>query len=174
VRALHLGMVGSVAVAWFVSEGSIHDGAGYVLLVLIALRTLWGFVGPEHARFVNFIRSPRSTLAYARLVLRQREPRHVGHNPLGAWMIVALLTTAFAAAASGWIYTTDAFWGIEWVEAMHVFFAELLLVLAALHVAGVIFTSIRQRENLIAAMIHGRKRSQNGTEDSEVNTWRIP
>lgn len=89
-------------------------------------------------------------------------------------MIVALLTTAFAAAASGWIYTTDAFWGIEWVEAMHVFFAELLLVLASLHVAGVIFTSIRQRENLIAAMIHGRKRSQNETEDSEVNTWRKP
>ena len=73
-------------------------------------------------------------------------------------MIVALLAAGITTSLSGWLYTTDAFWGIAWVERIHVSSAYLLLALAALHVAGVIFTSIRQRENLIAAMLHGRKR----------------
>jgi cytochrome b len=158
VRLVHWGMVASVAVAWLISEGAVHDGAGYILLALVLVRTLWGFVGPEHARFASFIRTPGAVLGYARQVLARREPRHIGHNPLGAWMIVALLLTGLATAVSGIVYTTDAFWGVEWVERLHVFFAELLLVLAAVHVVGVVFTSIRQKENLVAAMIHGRKR----------------
>jgi cytochrome b len=161
-------MVASVAVAWLVTEGRIHDAAGYILLVLIALRVLWGFIGPERARFASFVRPPRSIFQYAEQLYAGREPRHIGHNPIGGWMIVALLATGLAASLSGWLYTTDAFWGIAWVERIHVFFAEFLLVLAALHIAGVIFTSIRQRENLIAAMLHGRKRAddQDKTDSS--------
>jgi len=104
----------------------------------------------------------------------------MGHNPLGGWMIVALLATALAAAISGWVYTTDAFWGVAWVERVHVFFAELLLVLAALHVAGVAFTSIRHRENLVAAMLHGKKRATDAddaagsAEQAKVSTGRKP
>ena len=75
-------------------------------------------------------------------------------------MIIALLATGLAASLSGWLYTTDAFWGLAWVEEIHVFFANLLLILAALHIVGVVFTSFRQHENLIAAMLHGRKRSE--------------
>jgi cytochrome b len=163
-----------------VSEGAVHDCAGYILLALVALRIVWGFVGPPHARFADFIRSHRSTLVYARLVIAGREPRYMGHNPLGGWMIVALLATALAAAISGWVYTTDAFWGVAWVERVHVFFAELLLVLAALHVAGVAFTSIRHRENLVAAMLHGKKRATDAddaagaAEQTKVSTGRKP
>jgi cytochrome b len=61
VRALHWGMVASVTVDWLVSEGTVHDCAGYILLALVALRIVWGFVGPPHARFADFIRSHRST-----------------------------------------------------------------------------------------------------------------
>jgi cytochrome b len=120
---------------------------------------LWGFVGPRHARFVGFVRAPRPTLLHAVQVLRGVAPRHVGHNPLGAWMIVALLVAVSLAAGSGWLYVTDRFWGVEWVEAMHETLADLLLLLAVLHVAGVLFESLRQRENLVAAMLHGRKRA---------------
>src|ERR1700716_2420961 len=161
-------MVASVTGAWLVSEGAVHDRAGYILLALVALRIVWGFVGPPHARFADFIRSHRSTLLYARLVIAGREPRYMGHNPLGGWMIVALLATALAAAISGWVYTTDAFWGVAWVERAHVFFAELLLVLAALHVAGVAFTSIRHRENLVAGMLHGKKRATDADDAAGV------
>ena len=158
VRLLHWSMVASVAVAWLVTEGRVHDTAGYILLGLVAVRILWGFVGPTHARFASFVGSPGKVLQYARQLRHGREPRHIGHNPLGGWMIVALLATGLAASLSGWLYTTDAFWGYAWVERIHVFFAELLLVLAAIHILGVIVTSIRQRENLVAAMFHGRKR----------------
>lgn len=159
VRLVHWSMVASVSIALIVTEGRIHDAAGYVLLALIAVRILWGFFGPEHAKFSNFAAGPRSVLQYVRQIRAGHEPRYIGHNPLGGWMIVALLTTGIAASLSGWIYTTDAFWGVAWLEQVHIYSAYLLLALAMLHVAGVVVTSIRQRENLIAAMVHGRKRA---------------
>jgi cytochrome b len=159
VRVVHWSMVACIAVAWLIAEAPVHDWAGYILLVLMALRVVWGFAGPQHARFASFVQRPIAILRYARLLLTGREPRHTGHNPLGGVMIVALLCTGLVTSISGFIYTTDAFWGVAWVERVHVISAELLLVLAAAHIAGVIFTSIRQRENLIAAMFHGRKRS---------------
>lgn len=158
VRTIHWSMVACVATAWTITDGAWHDGAGYVLLALVAVRLIWGWAGPPYARFVNFVHGPRPVWRYAQMVLARKEPRHIGHNPLGGWMIVALLGTALAASISGALYTTDMFWGVAWIESLHVFFAELLLVLATLHVLGVVFTSIRQRENLVAAMFSGRKR----------------
>ena len=72
-------------------------------------------------------------------------------------IIVALLVTALLTAGSGWLYTTDRFWGMAWLETTHRVFGNALLPLLALHVAGVIFTSLRHHENLAAAMLHGRK-----------------
>jgi cytochrome b len=168
VRIVHWSLVTGIAVTWLTTEGpsAVHDTVGYAVLALVALRLVWGFVGPEKARFVRFVRTPGATLDYAKRLLHGREPRHVGHNPLGGWMIVALLATAFAAAATGWLYTTDRFWGVKWMEELHGFFAELILVLAALHVLGVIVTSIRHRENLVAAMWTGRKRAPEGDDQS--------
>ena len=90
---------------------------------------------------------------------RGAEPRHLGHNPLGAWMIVALLLSVIVLCVTGWLYTTDALWGNETVEMLHIGFAWGLPGLIALHVGGVIFTSLRQRENLVRAMLNGEKRA---------------
>jgi cytochrome b len=160
VRVLHWSLALSVLLAWLSSEGwaQWHEWVGYVSLACIALRVAWGFCGPRHARFVDFVHSPATTLGYARQVAEGREPRYVGHNPLGGWMILALLLVAMLTGLSGWLYTTDAFWGVEWVEEVHEALAEALLVLIAVHVAGVLFSSRRHRENLAAAMLHGRKR----------------
>jgi len=73
-------------------------------------------------------------------------------------MILALLGTGIVTSVSGWLYTTDAFWGVAWVEAVHVISAYSMLVLIVFHVAGVLFSSMRQRENLIASMFLGKKR----------------
>lgn len=65
---------------------------------------------------------------------------------------------AMRVGVSGWLYTTDRFWGVEWVETLHSILANLLLILAAVHVLGALYASFRHRENLVAAMVHGRKR----------------
>lgn len=106
------------------------------------------------------MRGPRHTLRHASAVLRRREPRHLGHNPLGGWRVVALLACVVVLAASGWLYTTDAWWGDPDLEALHRLLAWLLLGLVGLHLAGGgPHASLRHRENLVAAMIGGRKRA---------------
>ncbi len=160
VRSAHWTLVLCVGLAWLTREGPprVHDLAGHAALAVVAVRILWGFVGPPHARFADFVRGPRATLRYARALLAGREPRFLGHNPLGGWMILALLSTVVATGLSGWLLTTDAFWGSQAMEALHDATADLLLLLIAGHVAGVVFTSRRHGENLVVAMITGRKR----------------
>jgi cytochrome b len=160
VRLLHWSLLLSLTVSWlgtFALPG-VHQPAGYLALALVAVRLVWGFTGSRYARFSQFVRGPRATWAYARAVLRRCEPRHIGHNPLGAWMILALLGCVGALALTGWLYTTDRYWGDEQVEALHLALAWGLLALALLHVAGVFYTGWRQRESLPLAMLTGRKR----------------
>lgn len=160
VRLAHWTLVGGIAAAWFTrhAEGRIHEWIGYLPLGVVAVRFAWGFVGTPHARFTDFVRSPRATWAYARQALAGEEPRHLGHNPLGGWMILLLLALTLVTAGSGWLYTTDRFWGIAWVDALHRGSTNLLLGAAALHVGGVALASWRHHENLVAAMLHGYKR----------------
>jgi cytochrome b len=79
-------------------------------------------------------------------------------------MILALLAIAAAAGLSGWLYTTERYWGDERVEDLHDALSIFLLAHAALHVTGVVLASIRHRENLVGAMIHGRKRPPTGDD----------
>jgi len=161
VRLCHWSLLAVVALAWSTRHGggAWHEWFGHAAGAIVAVRLVWGFFGSPHARFAGFLRSPAETIRYAKLVLAHREPRHLGHNPLGGWMAVLLLATVALTVASGWLYITDEFWGVRWVEALHGASSDALLALATIHLAGVLFTSIRQRENLPAAMIHGRKRA---------------
>lgn len=161
VRIGHWTLVTTVIGAWITHEGPawLHEVLGYVMLAIVAVRLVWGFVGSEYARFKSFLRSPHETIAYARRVMAGTEVRELGHNPLGGWMILALLATAMVAGLTGWLMLTDAYWGVAWVEELHEISAILILILAALHVAGVVFTSRRHGESLVAAMLTGRKRA---------------
>jgi cytochrome b len=149
-----------VLTAWLTrpQPGPWHEWLGYAAVAVVVVRVVWGWCGSPHARFRDFVHGPRATLCYARAVLVRSEPATLGHNPLGGWMVVALLLTVALVCASGWLYTTDRFWGVEWVETLHASLTNLLILLVVLHVAGVVFTSWRHRENLVAAMWHGRKR----------------
>jgi cytochrome b len=157
VRVAHWTLVACVIAAWF-ARGAPHEWLGYAALAVVLARILWGFAGPAYARFTQFVPAPSRTAAYARRVLARQEERYLGHNPLGGWMIVALLTAVILVAASGWLATTDRYWGVEWVQDLHEWLADLLGALAALHVAGVVYASRRHGENLLGAMITGRKR----------------
>lgn len=159
IRLFYWSLVACIAVAMATGDElpSIHDAAGYGVLALIGFRVLLGLFGPRRDRFALFVKGLQCTASYAAAILRNREPRYLGHNPLGGWMIVVLLATAFAAAATGWLYISGPFWGYEWIEELHEGLAWSVVVLAGLHVAGVVFSSWRQGENLAAAMVHGRK-----------------
>ena len=160
MRLLHWLLVLSVAAAWLTTMGALrwHEPAGYVAAGVVLARLAWGWAGRGHARFADFVRGPRATLHYLRSVLARREPRYVGHNPLGGWMVVALLACVAALGLSGWLYTgTDLFWGEAWLEQLHAALGWLLLALIALHLSGVALASLRHRENLVRAMVDGTK-----------------
>jgi len=161
VRVLHWTLAVSVALSalGLVALFGLHQPAGYAALAVVVMRGTWGALGGRYARFAQFVRAPRATLHYAQAVARGREPRFIGHNPLGGWMVVALMLCVTGLALSGWLYTTDAFFGDETVERVHRMLAWTLLGLVVAHLAGVLFTGLRHRENLVAAMFSGRKRA---------------
>jgi cytochrome b len=164
VRVFHWSLVLAFAVAYFSTTHVdwVHKGSGYATLALVAARVVWGFMGSNHARFASFVPGPKKLLLYLGAVLRQREPRHLGHNPAGAAMIVALLLAVVGIGVTGWMMTTDAFWGNGTVEDLHVGLVDVTLVAVAVHVVANIYGSWRHRENLILSMVTGRKPALRG------------
>ncbi|WP_136066672.1 cytochrome b/b6 domain-containing protein [Modicisalibacter radicis] len=160
VRLFHWSLVIAFTIAWLTGDDGQqrHEWAGYVVAALVAMRLVWGLMGPRYARFGQFVRSPRMIARYLSQMMKRDEPRYLGHNPAGGAMIVILLGALSGTALTGWMYTTDAFWGIEWVEETHELLANSLLFLIGLHVAGVLVSSWMHRENLIRAMWTGKKR----------------
>lgn len=160
VRVFHWSLVALFATAFVTGDEieAVHVAAGTGIVGLLAVRIAWGFVGTRHARFSDFVASPRTVLGYLKDMLLLRARRHLGHNPAGGAMIVALIVLIGATAATGIMMTTDAFWGAEWVEDVHEACAHLTFVLVGLHVAGVIVASLAHGENLAKAMVTGRKR----------------
>lgn len=166
----------------------LHEVAGYIVAGLVAFRLIWGLVGGRYARFSRFIKGPRDTLAYLGDMVRGSERRYLGHNPAGAAMIVALLVTLSGTAFTGWLMEEPARLAMlpempqivapAWADndgdnheygerggangplkEVHETFANLMLLLIALHLAGVVLASVRHHENLARAMITGDKRT---------------
>lgn len=168
VRTLHWALVAAVSLAWASTLGlglfSLHEPAGYLASFIVFARLVWGFAGSPYARFSQFVRGPIQARRYASLLVRKQEPRYIGHNPLGGWMVLALLVVILATGFTGWLYTTDEFWGMAWLDQLHQFLAWTLLGLIALHLAGVVFTSVRHGENLVRAMVTGKKAPPQGDD----------
>ena len=160
VRVFHWSLATAVGFALISSDSrSAHETAGYVAIGLVLIRIVWGLIGPGHARFSSFVRSPGAVLAYLTDVVRFRAKRYVGHNPAGGAMIVLLLLTILTVGVSGWMSETDRFFAVAWVEDLHSYSADLLIAFIAFHLAGVVVASLQHGENLVRAMITGRKPS---------------
>jgi cytochrome b len=160
VRLFHWSFAAAITAAWLTHEspGALHEWLGYTAAALAVLRIGWGFVGTRHARFRDFVRTPSATWAYALASLRMREPRFLGHNPLGAAMILLLLALSLGLAVTGYLMTTRAFFGVAWMENVHETFSNLFLLAVPLHLLGVVWESVRHHENLAKSMVTGRKR----------------
>ena len=160
VRALHWTLVACVLGNLLNESGeTLHRALGYTASGVVLTRLVWGFVGPGHARFADWFPTPGRLQPYLRALLQGRAPRHIGHNPAGAVMMLALLTLVLGLGATGYLMTTDAFFGEDWLEEIHEALADVLVGAVALHVAAALFESWRHRENLVACMLHGRKRA---------------
>jgi cytochrome b len=161
VRAFHWMLALSFAVAWFSSEhsGRLHELAGYAAGVLVLARVAWGYFGSRYARFSQFMQPPAAVAAYLRSIATGAERRYIGHNPAGGAMIIVLLASIMATAATGWMLTTDTFWGSLAVQRVHSILARGVLLLVLVHLGGVALASVRHRENLVRAMVIGDKRA---------------
>jgi cytochrome b len=149
---------------------TVHVWGGYVVGVLIVARLVWGFVGPAHARFSDFVYSPAATLRYMRDLILFRAERHLGHSPGGGAMVVLLLVLLAVTVATGLVvyggdqqagplaglFTRDAG---EAVEEIHEILANITLAFVFVHIAAVVLASFVHGENLVRAMITGNKRS---------------
>lgn len=164
VRVFHACLVLSFAGAWLTGEADgwllVHLTLGYTVAALVLLRLLWGVVGTRYARFAQFVRGPRAVRAYLGLMLHGRAPAHLGHNPLGAVAIVLLLALGLAVPLSGWAALGGI--GADVFEEVHEFLGQAMALLVGVHIAGVLLASYVHRENLVRAMLNGRKRGEPG------------
>jgi cytochrome b len=146
-----------------------HMRAGEVMLAVVVFRVLWGFAGSPRARFVNFLRGPRAVVTYARSLRRRSYKVHLGHNPLGGWMIVLLLGMLLVQAGTG-LFSRDDFAAEgplvrlisdEWSDAISSFHSNnawVLVGLACVHIVAVLGYLFALKLNLIKPMIVGRQR----------------
>ena len=189
VRLFHWSVAVGFFVAYFSEDAlTLHVWAGYVVGALVVLRIVWGFIGPEHARFSSFIYPPGTVLRYLWELLVGRARRYLGHSPGGGAMVLLLLIGLLGTVGTGLeLYAIEENAGPlaalvssgsppgqaegeeasegaersgEFWEEFHEVLANLMLVLVVLHVAGVLLASYVHHENLTRAMVTGRKRAR--------------
>lgn len=172
VRIFHWTLVLAFFVAYFTEDELMtpHVWAGYLVTALLTIRIAWGFVGTRHARFSDFVYSPAVITDYVKKMFSRNEPRYLGHNPAGGAMVVLIILSLLNTVISGIaLYgNTDLagpmagiFQGeqsADILEEVHEFFANFTLILAGLHVAGVVWSSRMHGENLVKAMLTGFKK----------------
>lgn len=159
VRVGHWLLAGAFILAWLTSESEswrlVHAFAGGTAVGVIVFRVIWGFVGTRHARFASFVRGPAAVTDYVTGLLTRKEDGCAGHNAAGGWAIVALLVLGLLTGASGWLIYQEM--GGQITEELHEALASTMLAVALVHVAGVAVSSLAHRENLVRAMLTGRK-----------------
>ncbi len=190
VRIFHWTLALAVLGSWItyrIEAFNWHVWFGYTVLVLTAWRIAWGFVGPRHARFASFVRSPVAIAGYARSLLRSGSAQHfAGHNPLGALMVLALLALLLLQACAGLfanddIANTGPLYGhvsdttSDALARVHKLLAKLIWVAVWIHVGAVLAYALLRRTNLIGPMFTGRKLDAwltTGDEIAASQLWR--
>lgn len=173
VRFFHWSLVSAFIIAFVTEENvlTIHIWAGYLILLLISIRIVWGVIGTQYARFSDFVYPPKVIIYFLKQTTHRKAKRYLGHNPAGGAMVFLLLISLFITSISGilllgaeeqagpvaaWFTLATRHWG-ETLEKVHEFFANFTLLLVFIHVSGVIVESLIHKENLLSAMLTGFK-----------------
>lgn len=172
VRLFHWLIVLCFAGAYLTSESErwrlLHVTLGYTMGGLVVFRVLWGLIGTRYARFSSFVKGFKAAIQYLGALVRGRPEHYVGHNPAGALAIVALLALALLVTAAGWATYNDL--GGEWLEELHEGAANVMLAIIGVHVLAVVLSSRLHGENLVHAMITGRKA---GSPEQGIRTAKL-
>lgn len=181
IRLFHWLLVALIAFSWWSAENDRiewHVWSGAAVVTLLLFRLLWGVFGSSTARFARFVRGPSAVFGYLR-----GDWRGIGHNPLGALSVLALILLTFVQAGLG-LFSSDedglytgflAHWisldASEEVTELHDDMFDVLLVFIGLHVAAVLFYALFQRKNLVGPMITGRAAIDPETEPMRPGRW---
>lgn len=174
LRLFHWTLGIAFATAFVVGDGRMHLHvlAGGIVAGLLLYRLLWGWIGPRHALFSDFVRSPGEVGRHLRELVRGRAERHVGHTPAGGAMILLLMAMLSLLVITGLLLDgAELISGplaalprvgdgvaLAWLADVHGMLADAVVVMVILHVAGVLLESLLHRENLVLSMVTGRKR----------------
>lgn len=160
LRIFHWSLVVSFLTAYLLDDGGAwHEAFGYAVLGLLTVRLVWGVAGGQRVQFTRFGRALSRCAVWVSDLALRRQVRLLDYGTLNALLIVILLLSLLATGMSGWLLTSDAFWGSEVLESMHEWFANSALLLAGCHVTALLIASLRYRKNLLTVMLTGRKRS---------------
>lgn len=162
VRIGHWLMAAAFVIAWLTAESEtwrlVHVFAGATVFAVAAFRLPWGFIGTRYARFSEFVRGPGAVKDYIQSLLKLEPSHHTGHNPAGGWAIVLLLGLGMLTALAGWANYNEI--GGEMFEELHEGLAATMLTVVIVHLAGVVSGSLLHGENLVRAMLTGRKQGE--------------
>lgn len=186
VRAFHLllglGLLGSFVTGEEEELVPWHARIGLALAALLVFRLAWGLWGSRHARFSDFVRGPRTVLAYVAAMVRGRPPHVTGHNPVGALMVVSMLGLLALTVLTGVLVYAGPEWegalagSIAWktgkaIREVHETLAEAFPALIVLHVLGVVGSSLLEKQNLPLGMVTGYKRVPAELSEPAQASW---
>lgn len=180
IRLFHWVTVGLLGGLWWsgeTGEMSLHQVLAYILMALLVFRIIWGFIGSDTARFGQFVRSPKDVYQYA---TSKHKSESVGHNPMGAYMVILLLSLLVVQLVTGLFATDDIFTegplysyvssdlasNLTWVHKQNF---NLILGFACVHILAV-FVYLFKGDNLIKAMITGYKQFQSQNESPKIKS----
>jgi len=159
VRVFHWLLVISFVGAWLTSEGEalqlIHYAFGYSACAIILFRIVWGIVGTRYARFTQFIKGPTETWQHIKSLLAGRQPMGLGHNPVGALVMISLMILILLIDVTGYWIIKD-FFG-EFMSGAHEAISNIAFGFVLIHIAAAIIMSFLQKENLVKSMFNGMK-----------------
>jgi cytochrome b len=171
VRICHWSIVLLVIACWWTADNHeivYHSYCAYVLLAVVIFRIYWGFFGSSSARFSHFLQTPVAAWRYVKNLARRDVPLSAGHNPIGGYSALALLLLLLLQIGFG-LFAIDvdgfdggpfsdylSFKASRMVTGWHEITFNVLLGFIALHIIAVIYYFLWRRQNLTAAMLHGK------------------
>jgi cytochrome b len=160
IRIFHWSLVILVLSNIFITEEGegLHEVFGYICSALVALRVIWGFVGPHNARFSSFFPTATRVKQHIDAMKTGEFDPKEGHNPLGGAMIFVLMALIIGLAATGFMMEeVDFFFGEEWVEEFHEALSATLQLMVVIHISAVIAVQQRSGISLVKPMITGKR-----------------